>query len=41
MAKRFLPGALSLAIAVLSLNFVPPVDAKGRDTAGVRENTHD
>jgi hypothetical protein len=31
MAKRFLPGALSLAMAILSLNFVPPIDAKNRD----------
>jgi hypothetical protein len=31
MAKRFLPGALSLAIAILSFNFVPPVEAKSRD----------
>jgi Transglycosylase SLT domain len=31
MANRFLPGALSLAIAILSLNLVPPIEAKNRD----------
>ena len=31
MANRFLPGALSLAIAILSLHLVPPIEAKNRD----------
>jgi hypothetical protein len=32
MASGFLRGAFSLAIAILSLNLVPPIEAKNRDS---------